>query len=55
VGQPWRKVRAEPIPRPMNSVQRVMRVRNNAPLFGARMGLEFVAEENLGGSNTSTI
>jgi hypothetical protein len=55
VGQPWRKVRAERIPRPMNSVQRVMRVKNNALLFGAWAGSEFVAEKDFGSSNTPSI
>jgi hypothetical protein len=55
VGQSWRKVRAEPIPRPMNSVQRVMRKWNNAPLFGVWTGLEFVAEKNFGGSDATFI
>ena len=41
--------------RPMKSMQRVMRVRNNAPLFGAWIGLEFVAEKNFGGSDATFI
>lgn len=41
--------------RPMNSLQRVMRVRNNAPLFDAWIELEFVAEKNFGRSDTASI